>query len=150
MINSIEALLKELSPLIGLDLHLDIHDVCCLQAGESLQVQIEQGMKSNIFIAAFLTEVGPGKFREEVLKEGLKANAQLFPGGILCFNNKNGQLAVYKMLPQETLNGSKLLEELSTLIDYASQWQSALKDGKTAPVSIGSKSSAPSPFGLKP
>lgn len=148
--NPFEELLKELSPLIGLSLHIDENNVCCLWAGETLKVQLEQDKKSHIVVAAFLCELGPGKFREEVLKESLKANAQFFPGGILCFSSKNGQLSIYLLLPIETLDGQKLLESLSILINYALQWQTAIQEGKTAPLSIASKPSFSHAFGLKP
>jgi len=148
--NPFEELLKELSLLIGLNLHSDENNVCYLWAGETLKVQLEQDKKNHVVVAAFISELGPGKFREEVLKEGLKANAQFFPGGILCFSSKNGQLVVYLLLPIETADGQKLLESLSTLINYALQWQIALQEGKTAPLSLASKPSLPHAFGIKP
>ncbi len=148
--NLFEELLKELSPLIGMNLHVDGNNVCCLWAGDTLKVQMEQNKQGQFVVAALILELGPGKFREEVLKEGLKANAQLLPGGIICFSPKNSHLAVYLTLPMETLDGQKVLEALSILINYGLQWQTALQEGKLAPPSIVSKPATSSVFGLKP
>ncbi len=147
--NLFEETLKELSPLVGLDLHPDQHGACCLLVGDQLEVQIEPDKKEDVVIYAFIGELGPGKFREEVLKEGLKANNQLLPGGTLGYSGKNNQFAICQRLNHETIKGQELLEALATLIDYATQWQSALKEGKLAPSFLSSKPLAPPPFGIK-
>ena len=145
-----EELLKELSPLVGFPLHLDAHQVCCLWAGDTLKVQIEQGKEGHILLAAFLFELGPGKFREEVFKEGLKANAQFIPGGTLSFSSKNNQLVLYHLIPREMVNAPKVFESMTALISYALQWQTALNEGKTTPAFLATKTSLPSVFGIKP
>ena len=147
--NFFEDLLKELSPLVGLPLHPDNHGACCLLVGDRLEVQIEPDKRDDIVIFAFMNELPPGKFREEVLKEGLKANAQFLPGGIISFSGKTNQLAIYQRLQHQTINAHDLLDALASFIDYAMQWQMSLQDGKTAPTFLATKSSAPPPFGMK-
>jgi len=141
-------LLKELSTIIGLSLHRDNFDACCLQIGERLRVHIAPDKKRHIVVYVFLEDLGPGKFREEVLKEGLKANSLLLPGGVLGYSGKNGYLSLHQFFEEDTTS-AKLYEGILSLVDYAIQWQAALSQGKTTPLSLTPKSSSPSPLGLK-
>jgi hypothetical protein len=143
-------ILKELSPLLGLELHVDRIGTCSLLVGETLRVQLEPDKKHNIALVAFLGQLGPGKFREDVLKEGLKANAQLLPGGALGYSGTVNMLTLSKLLPLESLKAPELLNALAVLIDYGWQWQSALNEGKTSPSFLATKSEAPTPFGMRP
>lgn len=149
MINPFEALLQELSSLIGIDLHVDNHGACCVQIKDSMKVQVEMDKKNNIVLFAFLGEVGPGKFREEILKEGLKANAQLLPGGIIGFSGLNNQLSCHRLLDHEMPRAQEILDALTIFIDYALQWQTSLQEEKTAPGFLASAPSTPPPFGIK-
>jgi hypothetical protein len=144
-----DELLREFSSHLGLSLHKDNFGACCLQIGEKLRVHIAPDKKDHIVIFAFLEDVGPGKFREEVLKEGLKANNLLLSGGVLGYSGKNGFLSLHQLLPVD-IGSAKLFESFLTFIDYAVQWQTALAQGKTSPLTLTPKSSAPSPLGLKP
>jgi hypothetical protein len=148
--NLFEELLKELSPLVGFPLHIDHHHVCCLWAGDTLKVQIEQNKEGHITLAAFLSELGPGKFREEVFKESLKANGQFIPGGVLSFSSKNNQLVLHHFVLREIMNAQNVFESMTALIHYGLQWQTALNEGKTAPAFLATKSLLPSVFGIKP
>ncbi|MBS3904593.1 MAG: CesT family type III secretion system chaperone [Simkania sp.] len=148
--NFFEDLLKDLASLMDLPLHVDHRGVCCLRVDDQFEVQMEVGKKNDLIILAFINELGPGKFREEVLKEGLKANNQLLPGGIVSFSGKTNQLVIYKRLPNELLNAQSVLETLSSLIDYATQWLVSLKEGKTAPAFLVTRSASSGlPFGMK-
>jgi len=142
-------LLKELSAIIGLGLHRDHFGACCLQIGERLRVHIAPDKRGHVAVYAFLEDIGPGKFREEVLKEGLKANCLLLPGGVLGYSGKNGFLSLHQFFPED-IASAKLYEGILSFADFAVQWQTALSQGKTTPLSLTPKSNAPSPLGLKP
>lgn len=144
-----DELLKGLSPHLGLSLYRDTHNSCCLLIGEKLNVRIAPDNQGRLVVYAFLEELGPGKFREEVLKEGLKANKLLLAGGVLGYSGKNGFLTLQQLWPIE-ISSAKLFEAFLQFVEYALQWQTSLLQGKTSPLTLTPKTAEPSMFGLKP
>ncbi len=147
--NPFDDLLKELSSLVGLSLHSDAKGGCRLRVGESLEVQMELNQERALLMYSFIEEINPGKFRETILKNCLIANQELLPAGILGYCMKNYQLSLHRKLPFEHIKSEELLHALSLFIDYAIAWQTALREGKTAPPFLESAESKPPPFGLK-
>jgi hypothetical protein len=116
---------------------------------EKIQIQIEPDKKGErIIIAAFISELSPGKFRENVLKEALKANAHFIalgnPGGILGFSAKhNNQLSCHTFVPTEECTSEKLLASLSYLAEYSLSWAEALRSGQQAPAELQTRAGPP-------
>ncbi len=143
IVDFFESLLAEFGKLINLPLRLDKHGACLLRINETLRVQIEWNFsKQAVLIASLLGELPPGKYREEMLKEGLKANTDEKRLGDFCYAEKTGELCLFAYLPQENLSGESLLLFLNDFIPFASGWQKAVETGQipTAPLR------APSPF----
>lgn len=132
---SFKELVQHLSDLIGVTLHTDRIDACRFSVDGKLHVQIEnEPSYERILIATFLGEVPPGKFRENVFKEALKAN-NFFPRvGILGFSNRKYQLALFDTLPYLNLTANKLGDFLSVFIEKAEMWRSSIQNGNLAPV----------------
>ncbi len=159
MISPFEELLKELSRQIGLDLHPDQHGICCLKVDEDLRIQIEpDSQKGRLLIGSFIGELMPGRFREEVLKEALKANALILPegkpggmpGGTLAFHQHNNQLFLFHYVAQEGLDGPKLVQALAQFTNYAMLWHNSIKNGRPTPLNLGAPHPSPLPFGIRP
>ncbi len=122
-------LLTELGSQLGVPLHPDKRGACKLNVNNVFHVQIENDLqKETLLIAAFIGEIIPGKFRENILREGLKANKEV-KTGILAYSGKNNQLALFKHLPIRTLTGATLLAFLNEFLDKATAWRGALESG---------------------
>ena len=68
-------LLADLGELIQVPLHPDHQRSCILSINQELHVHLkEEDNEDRILIATFVSELPPGKFRENILKETLKEN----------------------------------------------------------------------------
>ncbi len=122
-------LLMELGSEIGQPLHPDKRGVCKLNVNDLFHVQIENDLqKEALLIATFIGEIIPGKFRENILREALKANQDVHLG-ILGYSGKNNQLALFSYLPVRAIHGKELLGFLNEFIEKASSWRTALESG---------------------
>ncbi|MEM8727224.1 MAG: CesT family type III secretion system chaperone [Chlamydiota bacterium] len=142
-----QQLLWDLGELIELPLHSDKNRACNLLLDENLEIQIQMDKnEENLLICAFLGEISPGKFRENVLKDALKVNGQYCPFGSLAFYERKNMLLLHQFLAAEKLNGETLVARLEAFIEEAEEWRQALANGATAPVKYHSFGSNPPPF----
>ncbi|MCB1072525.1 MAG: CesT family type III secretion system chaperone [Chlamydiia bacterium] len=142
-----QELLWDLGELIELPLHVDKNHACNLLLDENLEVQMQMDKHGeNLLVCAFLGDVPPGRFRENVLKDALKVNGQYQPFGSLAFYEKKNMLILHQFLPAEKLNGEKLAQHLEVFIEEAEEWRRALASGSTAPIKYHSVESKPPPF----
>jgi len=155
MITPFEDLLRELGTSLGTSLHVDSHGACCLQLKDKLRVQIEPDKKEErILIAAFISELNPGRFREDVLKEALRVNALNIANGqtgaILGFSSRHNQLACHTILPFQEVTAEKLVGALTHLVEQALSWFDALQSGQAVPPGLVPRPVLPTPFGIRP
>src|SRR5690554_6459151 len=125
MITQFEELLHDLNRFFELNLHVDKHNACSIQIHPELTIQLQLDLtQENLWVFAKLIEVPPGKFRENVLKEALKANALAEPRvGVLCYLGLKNQLALYQKYPLTILNGEKLSGFLGAFLEMANSWR---------------------------
>ena len=72
---SFHDLIAELGEYIGEDLKVDLNMACSLEINNLIKVQIElDSPGEKILLMSLITELPPGKFRENILKDALKAN----------------------------------------------------------------------------
>jgi hypothetical protein len=126
-----DELLIELGKLLDIPLHADKHRACRLRVNDVLDVQIESSQsKDQLVIASFLAEIPPGKFRETVLKEALKANS-VFPRlGTFAYFENTSQLVLFDFLPLHQLSGDALQTYLLQFIDKATLWKTGVETGR--------------------
>jgi hypothetical protein len=147
--NIFEEMIQEMGRILNVPLHAEKNRLCKLNINDVLHIQIEfDEAKERILIACFVCDLPPGKFRENVLKEALKANNQFPSLGTLAYSEKNNKLALFTHFPIATINANKLSEELMKFIDKTDQWRMAVETGQLASVAIGPAKEKP-PFGLK-
>jgi len=129
-----EEFLKNLGQVINVPLHPDKHRACLLNINNVLRVQLEfDEKKDRILIAAFVSDVSAGKFRENILKEALKANT-LYPRvGTLAYSERNNQLALFEYGYFPYLIPEKMADLLSQFIQRADAWRTAIQSGQPAP-----------------
>ncbi len=129
-----QEILWDLGEIIELPLHVDKQHACTILFDEKLPIQIEMDPYGNtLIIAAFVSELPPGSFRELVLKESLKANASYHSFGTFAYVEKNNMLVLHQFLLAKDLNGQKLAEFLELFIEEALLWQEAIASGQAAP-----------------
>lgn len=150
---SFEDLLDHLSEYLNIPITPDVKGGCRLRIASKFDIQIELDMfKENIVFGAFIYELSPGKYREEVLKGALKANYSLqYQIGKLAYVNKKNYLALWHSFPLRDTSPEKFIDFFLLFYDKAFQWNIALEEGKTAPDGAfeTAKLDKPPMFGLK-
>lgn len=141
--NPFEELLSDLGKALRLKLSVDTHGACSLLVHENLPIQLQlDPEQKNLWIFSPLAEIPAGKFREEVLKEALKSNAEPDPKvGLFGYIARTNQLALFLKLPLEILRGQLLAELLGSFIEMASLWKEAIENGQSAPLRNAGKRS---------
>ncbi len=150
MSDQFQELLNELGKVFHLSLAVDKHHACSIQIQEHLTIQLQLDMaQENLCLFSKIIEIPPGKFRENVLREALKANALPDPRiGIFAYMAASNHLALFQSYPIEMLNGERLSGFLGAFIEYGDSWHKAILNGQSAPPSSAA-SSLPNPFGLR-
>jgi len=148
MIDRFQEILNELGRVFNLELQVDKHHACSIQVSEHLTVQLQiDASQESLFLFAKIIEIPPGKFRENVLREALKANALPDPRtGIFGYIAQTNQLALFQRYPLEMLNGDRLAGLLGAFLEFGDNWHKAISNGEPAPQNIAA---APRPFGMK-
>lgn len=151
MVDPFEALISELGIELGVALHLDKKGACKLKINEMFDVQLEtDAHQENLLIAAFIGDVPPGKYRENILRDTLKANWPFPKNGTLAYSDRNNKLVLFSYFRLANLNGKKLAEFLGIFIDKANNWRIGMETGHTAHlISVPAKTSD-GIFGMKP
>jgi hypothetical protein len=152
--NAYEAILHDVGRQLNIpNLAPDRNDSCLVSLAEGIDVQLEIHPRSNKFLICFnLGSPPPGKYRENLLKECLKANAIPPPRhGIFGYSAKTESLYFFKMLDQAGLDGQKVFEQLTAMKETALLWANAIKAGDIPASTTGSSSrSTMGVFGIRP
>ncbi|MES2274272.1 MAG: CesT family type III secretion system chaperone [Chlamydiota bacterium] len=137
MTNVFEALLHDLGRIFNLSLHVDKYNACSIRIHENLIVQIQLDIsQEHLFFFSKLVEIPPGKFRENVLQEALKANGLADPRiGIFGYMAALNFLSLYQRYPLQVLNGDRLAGLLGAFLEYGESWRKAIANGQPAPPS---------------
>lgn len=137
MISQFEELLHELGQMFELELRIDRHNACSLQIHGRITIQLQlDTSQENLWIFSKVIETPPGKFRENILKEALKANARSDPkAGIFGYLSSTNQLILFQKYPLFILNGERLSGCVGAFLEMAESWQEAIANGQSAPLS---------------
>ena len=134
--NPFEELIQELGPLLNTSLKAEKGSLCHLLIHGSLKVCLEyEPSYERVLIASFLAELPPGKFREDVLKEGLKYNA--LPealDGTFAYSEKNNQLVFFLYVPISS-SPQSFTQILLHFVAEADTWKHAIETGNIQQIS---------------
>lgn len=123
------ALLQELSHSLNIpNLQPDSNNSCLirLESGLIIQIELDKGGQT-LIIGADLGTVPPGKYRENLFREALKANDMPQPiNGVLSFSKKSDHLVLFKRINIKDLNGERIAAEITPLAEKAFTWSEAL------------------------
>lgn len=136
MISRFEEILDQLGHVFELKLHVDRKNACSIQIHPHLIIQLQLDMsQEHLWLFIKVAETPPGTFRENILKEALKANALPDPralifGYILATN----ELAGFQKYPLAILNGEILSGMIGAFLEMSAKWQEAILSGQSAPI----------------
>lgn len=122
-------LLQELGQALGIsDLHPDSNSSCLIRLQNGLIIQLEFDKGGHFLIlGADLGTVPPGKYRENLFREALKANDMPHPlHGILCYSRKSDHLVLYEKISLKDISGVKIAAEITPFTEKAFLWSEAL------------------------
>jgi hypothetical protein len=124
-------LLADLGTLIDVPLHPDHRRACTLLVNNQLHVQIkEEENKDRLLVATFVSEVPPGKFRENILKEALKEN-NLYPRlGTFSYSDRNNQLSFASYVSLAGLRGDNFADFLEKFFEKSFSWKVGIETGQ--------------------
>ncbi len=144
--NFFEEYIQKLGIVLGTSLYAEKGYLCKLLIEGSLKVQIEhESPEERILVASFLCELPPGKFREDLLKEALKANDSLERLGIFAYSPKNNSLTYFLYL-SDKIDFEDFARQFMEWLESAKKWKSAIETGNIYQLSK-SPHSPPSFFG---
>jgi hypothetical protein len=148
------ALLQELGRALQIpDLHPDRNNSCLIKMKSNLKIQIELNPSTGSLIVA--TDFGlipPGRYKEDLFKEALKANGMPPPRyGIFAYSRQTGHLVMFEELNTKDLSGEKIADLIAPFEEKALKWVESIKRHevpvvgkmKTSGVNLGM-------FGLRP
>lgn len=129
MTSSFQELLEELGKVLRLSLHVDKHHACSIQF-PPMTVQLQPDLpQENLYLFSKIVELPPGKFRENVLSDALKANSLPDPrAGIFGYIAISNHLALYQIYPLTILNGERLANFLGGFLEIGLTWHKKVKE----------------------
>ncbi len=128
-------LIAQLSERLKREIYPDINNIVVLLIEKRVKIHIEiDSMEEFITIGAFITELPPGKFRENILKDALKSNFDEHKNpGILSYMARENVLALHSKFALSGLTIDSLMQSLKHLTKRARLWQDAINEGRTSP-----------------
>ena len=150
MIDQFHELLQGLGQQLKIPLHPDKRGACKLNVRNQFSVQLEYDPShERILIACFVCDVPPGKLRENILRDALKANFPFPELGAFGYSERNNKLSLFLYTPLSGLTGEKCAALLSVFMEKANKWREAVAMGQTATLVHAANISEVKPFGLK-
>lgn len=146
-------LIADLSDRLNMEIYPDVNNVVNLMIEKRVKIQLESDpVDEFILLGAYVADLPPGKFREHILKNALKANHNVDKHPeILSYMSRENMLTLHIKLVTPTLTTDILIEHIKSIVERAKKWQDAIESGRPSPddevpdVSDGSKRSM---FGL--
>jgi len=151
MTDPFEELLVALGQVFHLELRVDKSGACSILIPPDMVIQLQlDSAQENLFFFCKIVEVPPGRFRENILSDALKANAMPDPvAGILAYLNPTNHLILYQSYPLTILNGERVASFFADFLQMAEGWRKAIMSGKSSPLP-STLSSNEKPFGMRP
>lgn len=136
MTDRFEELLHELGVVFRMPLHPDSLNACSLfiPPNPVIMLQLDESQEF-LFLFSKIVEIPPGRFRENILAEALKANhlADPRPGNFGYLSPVN-MLTLHHRFPIHLLNGERLASLIGEFLETAQEWKRAIEQGKPGPL----------------
>lgn len=131
----LEELLSQLGHIFKLPLHTDKSHACSIHITPlTIQIQLDS-IQENLFFFSKIIALPPGRFRENVLREAMKANGLSDPrAGVLGYIATTNHLTLHQCYPLSILNGDRLAALFGGFFDLGASWHQAIESGQSAPM----------------
>jgi len=148
-------ILDDLGKILTMKLAPDSHGACQIKQISGLMVHIEPDSTGERLM--FIADLGtppPGRYRENLFREALKANGLPMPRqGIFSYSKKKDSLVLYDALLLDDLNGQKVADFLTPFLQKAELWRAAIPKGEVPSytgneLSFGKSQGSSGMFGL--
>jgi len=133
IIDNFGILLQELATILKIEqLVPDGHNTCLVRFKEGVNIQLEPDKNGiNLLVGAQLGTIPPGRYREDIYREALRANGLPPPRiGTLAYSRQADALVLFELIPLQDLTGAKLADFLQGFLAKALTWQNALAKGE--------------------
>lgn len=146
-----DEILNELGRLINVPLHTDKNRVCRLIFNKTMAMQIEyDAAKEKVYLVAMVCDIPPGRFRENVCREALKANNYYPRIGTLAYSDRHNKLALFETFSIHGLTAEKLAPALGPFVEKANFWRANIEKNTIPVFSAEPSKKSPSIFDIKP
>lgn len=146
------ALLQDLGQILKInDLHPDKNNSCLIKFKSGIKISIEiDKNEENIVLGCDIAEIPPGRYRENVFREALKANGMPHPrSGIFAYSKQTGHLIFFHNIPLKDVTAARIVDALTPFTERALQWKQAIDRGETPTSVIATAGKGGGMFGLK-
>ena len=125
-------LFEELGKRLNAQIKPDNAGSCRIRFKNGIEVQFEQSSDARyITFISNMGEIPPGRYRENVLREALKANGLTAPlNGIFAFSKKNDAFYLFDQISLQDISGDKIFEALQPFLQKAEIWVGAISRGE--------------------
>lgn len=148
--NLYESLLEELGRILRVPLFPDENNSCQIRLANGLEVQLELDKSGARFlIGTNLGGIPPGRYRETIMREALKANGAPPPrAGIFAYSRRADTFVLFRLVPTQELSGEKIAQLLSRFAEKGLEWRNAIKKGEV-PSAQATASGPSGMFGMR-
>jgi hypothetical protein len=136
-------LLEEIGKMMHVTLQPDKNNSCLIEFPNKIKIQMEVDSSRNLFIIGCnLGVVPPGRYRENIFREALKANGMPYPRyGDFSYSKRMDSLVLTRELSMQDIHSDKIVHELLNFLRKATQWQEALARGDVPSIVSGAYTS---------
>ncbi len=128
-------LIAELSDRLQADIFPDLNNVVTLIVEKRVKFHIEpDSVQEFMILGATIAELPPGKFRENILKDALKANSLInINPGILSYAGRENALILHSKLFIQGTSVDEMIKVMKHLTSRAKKWMDAIEEGRSCP-----------------
>lgn len=133
------------------NLQPDKNNSCQIRFGKDLRIQLEiDPSGQNLIIGTNLGTVPPGRYRENIFTEALKANNLPSANrGTFAYSRKTDSLILFEKMPLKDLTGDIVADFLVFFLEKAKIWKEAVTRGEVPVAAAGTVARPTGMFGLR-
>lgn len=132
-------LLEDIGKKFGdITLRPDKNNSCLIKLKGGTEIQLEMDHSGQFLVMGCkLGEIPPGRYRENLLKEALKANNLPYPlHGVLAYSQKGNTLILYQKLIVNDQIASTVASEIPEFAEKAKVWLTAIQQSNLPTINL--------------
>jgi hypothetical protein len=136
MADSTDIFFEELGKQFNITLNADEKLACAILYQGKITVQIQKSPRSDeYFFISRISDITPGAYRTEILKQALKANGgSEYKIGYFAFLPSSSSLVLFQAYPQDFLTKEKILPIFISFAEMALSWNQSLLLNQSPPI----------------